>query len=293
MLSQLKENIVHGTKEYPYEQYYLRNINHAFQVPVHWHEQVEIIYVEEGNLRIKIGDSEFEGTKDDLFFVNPRELHLMGSADGRVRYYTLLFPMEFISFQTMDNLEKKLLLPLRSNQLLFPKVIEDCALRQELISEVKEVIEINKNIRHFSTDEIELSEYHIETRVHLIRLLQKLYKAHVLIKASQGESEQKQKKLLAYIQEHYTEKITLETLAEEFHMSEKYVSRYFLQHFHLPFSRYIMHLRLTHAKRLLETTDDNVTDIAMQSGFYNVSYFIRSFKKAYGIAPLHYRKSMR
>ena len=60
MLSQLKENIVHGTKEYPYEQYYLRNINHAFQVPVHWHEQVEIIYVEEGNLRIKIGDSEWQ-----------------------------------------------------------------------------------------------------------------------------------------------------------------------------------------------------------------------------------------
>lgn len=50
------------------------------------------------------------------------------------------------------------------------------------------------------------------------------------------------------------------------------------------------HLRLEHAKQLLQDTDTPVTEIAMQSGYQNVSYFIRSFKKTYGVSPLKYRK---
>ena len=43
-------------------------------------------------------------------------------------------------------------------------------------------------------------------------------------------------------------------------------------------------------KQLLQDTDIPVTDVAMQSGYQNVSYFIRSFQKAYAVSPLKYRK---
>ena len=292
MLQKLRENIVHGTKEYPYEQYNLINIQQSFQIPVHWHEQVEIIYLEEGWLNLKIGDEEFQGHKDDIFFVSPRELHFMGSPGGAVKYYTLIFPLEFVSFQTMDDLEAKLLAPLRSNQLLFPKTIGDPQLKKELLTHIRAIVEINRPRHHLKPEEINLSEFHLETRIQLIRILQKLYQNKQFIKASAGENDQKQRQLLAYIKEHFTEKISLDMLAKEFHMSEKYVSRYFVQHFHMTFSNYVQHLRLIHAKNLLETSNDNITDIALQSGFYNVSYFIRSFKKEYGISPLQYRKTL-
>ena len=55
-------------------------------------------------------------------------------------------------------------------------------------------------------------------------------------------------------------------------------------------SQHISHLRLNHARELLETTDLSVTDIAMQSGFSGVSFFIRSFTEANGISPLKWRK---
>lgn len=291
MLPKLKENLVHGTKAYPYDQYYLRNIHHAFQFPVHWHEEVEIIYVEHGVLRVKIGESEFEGQENDLFFVSPRELHLMGSADGEVRYYTLLFPMEFISFQSMDELEAKLLAPLRSSQLLFPKQIKDGKLRAQLLEHVHRIIYLNRNVEKGHSKEVELEDQ-LATRMELLAMVQRLYAAGKLIQSPPGENERKQKELLAYIQEHYTEKMTLEILAREFHLSEKYISRYFVQHFHVPLSHYVQHLRLLHAKALLETTGDAITEIALQSGFPNVSYFIRSFKQEYGMAPLQYRKSL-
>ncbi|MEE1305269.1 MAG: AraC family transcriptional regulator [Agathobacter sp.] len=292
MLQKLRENIVHGTKEYPYEQYNLTNIHQTFQIPVHWHEQVEIIYLEQGQLNLKIGDEEFLGHKGDLFFVSPRELHFMSSNGGATGYYTLIFPLEFVSFQTMDDLETKLLAPLRSNQLLFPKTIKDSHLKKELLTHIRAIVEINRPRHHLKPEEINLSEFHMETRIQLIRILQKLNSNNQFIKASAGENDQKQRQLLAYIQEHFTEKISLEMMAREFHMSEKYISRYFVQHFHLTFSNYVQHLRLVHAKNLLETSNENVTDIALQSGFYNVSYFIRSFKKAYDISPLQYRKTL-
>ena len=50
-----------------------------------------------------------------------------------------------------------------------------------------------------------------------------------------------------------------------------------------------MKLRLERAEFLLSSTEFSITEISMQSGFNNVSFFIRSFKKAYGLTPLQYR----
>lgn len=293
MIPQLKENRNHGTKSYPYEQYYMRNIHHAFQFPVHWHEEIEIIYVEEGKLHVKIGEQDMDGEAGDLFFVNPRELHLMSSPDGKVKYYTLLFPIEFISFQSLDELEANLLAPIRSNQLMLPEQLTDEALKKKVREIVVKMIADNREIHHLDIKEIGLSSHHLQTRIYLLQILQMLYEAGVFTKAETAGNSNMQKELLGYIQNHYTEKITLSMLAEEFHLSEKYVSRYFVEHFYLPFSNYVVHLRLTHAKQLLETTEESITEIALQSGFSNVSYFIRAFKNAYDKSPLKYRKEIR
>lgn len=293
MIPQLKENRTHGTKSYPYEQYYMRNIHHAFQFPVHWHEEIEIIYVEEGKLHVKIGEQDMDGEAGDLFFVNPRELHLMSSPDGKVKYYTLLFPIEFISFQSLDELEANLLAPIRSNQLMLPEQLTDEELKKKVREIVVKMIADNREIHHLDIKEIGLSSHHLQTRIYLLQILQMLYEAGVLTKAETAGNSNMQKELLGYIQNHYTEKITLSMLAEEFHLSEKYVSRYFVEHFYLPFSNYVVHLRLTHAKQLLETTEESITEIALQSGFSNVSYFIRAFKNAYDKSPLKYRKEIR
>ena len=50
-----------------------------------------------------------------------------------------------------------------------------------------------------------------------------------------------------------------------------------------------MKLRMERAELLLSTTELPVTEISLQTGFNNISFFIRSFKKAYGQTPLKYR----
>ena len=113
MYRELKENKPHGTKAYPYTQYFMHHPRKAFHIPVHWHDEVEIIYVKKGNITIYIQEEVFHAKQGDLFFVNTGELHFMESDDMSVEYYTLLFPLTFLSFQIEDALEEEIFLPLR------------------------------------------------------------------------------------------------------------------------------------------------------------------------------------
>lgn len=283
MILELKENIPHGTREYPYDQYFIHNIRRQFQFPAHWHDELEIIYIKHGNLQIFIEDREYSGKAGSVFLVNPRELHFMGSADLSVAYYTLLFPLEFISFQSDDELEKTLLQPLRNGQLLLANQLIDDELLYSLGSLFDELIALNEQ---------QAPQYQLKTHIILLTFLSSMI-GHDLVMRPRSRAGRigRQKELLLYIREHYTEQITLQTLAGQFHLSEKYISRYFKEHFYLTFSEYLNHLRLSCAKRLLETTELSVTETALRSGFLNVSYFIRTFKTAYGTSPLKYRKS--
>lgn len=285
MILELKENIPHGTKEYPYDQCYIRRVRHPFQFPVHWHDQIEIIYIKQGELHVCIEGHDYLGHDGSIFLVNPRELHFMGSDDMSVAYYTLLFPLEFISFQTMDELETSLLMPLRSGQLQLSHEIANDVLNKELHILLEQIINLNLEDTSMRRQ--------IETRALLLQFLSLLVE-HGCLNTPVLSSNQIniQRELLAYIQEHFTEKLSLEDLAEQFHLSEKYISRYFKEHFQLTFVNYTNYLRLTYAKSLLETTELPVTEVALQSGFPNVSYFIRIFKEKYGSSPQKYRKTV-
>ncbi len=291
MIKDLKEKTTHGTKQYPYEQYNIQNRKFLFHVPVHWHDEMEIIVIEKGELDVKIGDDTFLGKPGDIFIVNPRELHLMGQSQINGLYYTLLFPIEFISFQTPDDLETELFAPLRSSKLLFPHYLNS-GIKQKVSPYINEIIKANITKNNKGANEISLAKHHLRTRILLLEIIQCLYEENAFIKPESIGDINMQKEMLAFIQAHCLEKISLSTLSLEFHLSEKYISRYFVEHFKIPFSNYVIHLRLTHARQQLETTNDSITDIALQSGFANVSYFIRAFKAMYGVSPLKYRKGL-
>jgi len=131
---------------------------------------------------------------------------------------------------------------------------------------------------------------HFRLRILLLSLLQKIAACGTINPMGSKRNDPMQREILTYLQYNYTDPLRLETLAEQFHLSEKYLSRYFKQHFHLTLTQYLMHLRLTHACHLLESTSLPVTEVALQSGFSNVSHFIRSFHASFRMSPLQYRK---
>ena len=281
MYRELKENRPHGTKEYPYTQYFIHKPKRAFHIPVHWHDEVEIIYIKKGHITVYIGDETFSAKAGDLFMVNTGELHFMSSDDMKVEYYTLLFPLTFLSFQIEDALEQEVFLPLRQKNLLFPIGLKGLSAEIEMLHLIREVIKVN--------EEKECA-YQLRTRILLLEFVEGLLKEEGFCKADITGTTGMQRELLAYIQEHYTERITLAMLAGEFHLSEKYISWYFKEHFYISFIQYVSHLRMMRAKDLLLTTEQPVTEIAFSCGYPSVNYFIRSFKEEHGVTPLQYRK---
>ena len=69
--------------------------------------------------------------------------------------------------------------------------------------------------------------------------------------------------MITYIRQNFTREISLNEFGAQFHLSEKYISRYFKEHFHITLSQYINHLRLEHARQLLEESATSVTEVAM------------------------------
>ena len=283
MYFELKENKPHGTKDDPFSTYHIENAGRSFQIPVHWHDELEIIYVKSGFLTVSISGESYIGKTGEAFVVSPGNLHLMGSQSGTVDYYTFLFPLKYISFRTDDMLDEKLLEPLNSGHLMICPRVKDTA--KELCEQLIEIYMAKK-------DESESKiATQVRTKIILLQFILEMWKKGFVIENDTSGRNTVEKEMVSYIQQNFTGKISLREFGEQFHLSEKYISRYFKEHFHITLSQYVTYLRLEHAKQLLQDTDIPVTDVAMQSGYQNVSYFIRSFQKAYAVSPLKYRKN--
>ena len=283
MYFELKENKPHGTKDDPFSTYHIENAGRSFQIPVHWHDEFEIIYVRSGFLTVSISGESYIGKTGEAFVVSPGNLHLMGSQSGTVDYYTFLFPLKYISFRTDDMLDEKLLEPLNSGHLMICPRVKDTA--KELCEQLIEIYMAKK-------DESESKiATQVRTKIILLQFILHMWENGFIIENDKSGRNTVEKEMISYIQQSFTGEISLKEFGEQFHLSEKYVSQYFKEHFHITLSKYVTYLRLEHAKQLLQNSDIPVTEVAMLSGYQNVSYFIRSFKKTYGVSPLKYRKN--
>ena len=253
----------------------------SFQIPVHWHDEFEIIYVKSGFLTVSISGENYIGKPGDAFVVSPGNLHFMGSQTGNVDYFTFLFPLKYISFRTDDILDDKLLEPLNSGHLMISPEIEDTVKEQ-----CEQLVEIYGTKKEESQSKITAQ---VKTKIILLQFILELWKKGFIVENDTSGKNTVEKEMVSYIQQNFTGKILLKEFGEQFHLSEKYISRYFKEHFHITISQYVTYLRIEHAKQLLQDTDIPVTEVAMQSGYQNVSYFIKNKKKTYGMSPLKYR----
>jgi AraC-like DNA-binding protein len=93
----------------------------------------------------------------------------------------------------------------------------------------------------------------------------------------------------AYLEEHYTENVSLETLSQLSQLSPYYLVRCFRQQLGLPPHQYQRQVRLLKAKQALLTSQP-LAEIASDAGFFDQSHFTRSFKRVFGVTPGQYRQ---
>lgn len=94
----------------------------------------------------------------------------------------------------------------------------------------------------------------------------------------------------AYLDEHYGEKLSLESVAREFYVDKFYLARLFKEQYGNTLVAYLQQVRITHAKHQLRFTQKSIEEIGLECGIGELSYFSRVFKKLEGVSPSAYRK---
>lgn len=100
----------------------------------------------------------------------------------------------------------------------------------------------------------------------------------------------KLKNVLHHLDEHYTEDISLDMLAEQFYISKYYLSREFKKEYGTTIIQYVLTKKITNAKELLRYSNSSIEEIARLCGIDDASYFNKVFKKMEGCTASEYRK---
>lgn len=129
---------------------------------------------------------------------------------------------------------------------------------------------------------------YIESTVNLIKTCASyLYLSRIIKKSSYVLSNQ----LKEYIDNHYTEDMSIKNLCDKMYVSKTKLYRLSMKAFGMGSSEYVMQKRIDAAKTMLETSDKNIYKIAEEVGFDDTNYFTRIFKKIVGMTPSQYKKS--
>lgn len=281
MTDKLHETTIHGSRAFPFALYHIRHLTQPYAFSLHWHNEAELIYVRNGVLNLSIEKQSFQGHPGDLFFVNSRQIHEMSVEQISTEYITMLFPLDSLVFAQEDEIREKYLLPLADNALHFSSDTSHFACLPALRNKLDTIISL------YAKKE---GCYTLQIRTLLLGILCDFFsEPGAVIPVNTSHTKERERLILKYIQNHYQSELTLEALAQEFHMVPKYFSHYFVKTFHISLTDYITGLRLEKAAELLRTTKLPVTEVALQTGFNSCSYFNKQFRKYYQSTPTQYR----
>lgn len=98
------------------------------------------------------------------------------------------------------------------------------------------------------------------------------------------------REVIQYLKDNYQQSVSIRDVAAQVHMSERHVSRLFLQSTHKTIKTYLTDLRMNKACQLLLKSDATITEVAQQTGYPDVRYFSTLFRKNFGTTPTDFRE---
>lgn len=284
---ELKELQPHGTLEFPcagYSEVYTRK--QEDMIPWHWHEELELVYVQEGCLELKIPSETFVIHAGDLFIINSNVLHTASAAPS-CTLHSLVFSPALVSGSENSVFEKKYTRPLIDCSAFIGCSVLQC-----------EHYEIVQNFCiAFRAMEQEPSGFEFIVRENLSKIivfLVQLFSTQLDREGhAQNEDNLRIRTMLEYIHCNYAENITLSDIAKAADIGERECLRCFQKTIRVSPIQYLLKYRITQgAEKLSGTPGASISEISFSCGFDSPSNFTKIFKRFYGCTPREYRKTM-
>lgn len=240
----------------------------------HWHRSIEIFLVVEGELEFFINNTRLPLLAPDFVIVNSNEVH---SVEAVKPNQTIVVQIPLNFFTEYLNGE---------DYVLFSKQSE--AENLELIQLI---------VCLFRTYQQKGPAYELKVHSLFLELLYLLVTSFMDKEEDPGNIRQKRNldklsEITSYMKQHYSQSITLESVAEEFGFSSTYLSRMFKRYANVNYKTYLLNLRTEYGRREMINTDHSLNDIAVNNGFPNSRAYAKAFLKRYGCLPSEYRRRM-
>lgn len=252
---------------------YLQFVNENHSYVAHYHEEVEVIFVEKGQITVFSGSRRMDLTEGDICFFMPGEVHTFQSITYN-NLYVMKFPVPSAAPEELRldrrRLKRNVLSPEDSDYPLFRGAID-------------------RIHREYTTRE---TGYSLAIKAESLHLLTALLRRLPWEPAQPIRSTRLLETVNRYLDERYDAPITLEEAAAACHFSKYYFAHAFKELTGTTFSRYLAAFRLEKAVAALAVSDGNITAVALSCGFGNVRSFNRAFRERFGMTPLQYRHTV-
>lgn len=282
-----RELEVRGTPMFPCAAYYSDIINNVTgDIPWHWHEEIEILIVHKGTIKIGINGIYYLLKAGDGMFINSNILHsaiIVG--DDECMLYSLVFHSNLISGVTESIFEQRYVRPLlHANTLTGVPLYPQISWHQDAIKCISDAYEL------YDKQEFGYELCIRERLTHLWFLIVKHHQNQLqLSDKNENQDTARIKMMLEFIHNHYRESIDLKQIASSARISERECLRCFKRIIGTPPIKYLLKYRIQIAARLLIETDKTVTQICQEIGFDSPSYFSKVFKQWISDTPTDYR----
>lgn len=258
------------------------------EVPLHWHDQMEFIYIKKGSGLVSVDHHDFVIRAGDLIFICPGQLHAIRQYQQEsMEYENIIFEPRLLGNPQTDPSFDLYLTPILMRQAELPvRLSPDMDHYREIAGCIDQIDEIRRTFPR---------GYELFTKGKLCELFFLLYHFGMIsvpeaVSRSDQRALEKARQILKFIEQHYSEPLSIQKMAEASGFSQSHFMKFFKQTFGTSFTGYLNTYRLTMASRLLLASEDNILTVAADTGFENLSYFNRMFKRRFGVTPGQFRK---
>lgn len=251
----------------------------------HTHDCMEIMYIRSGAACCYINNRHYPVLRGDFYVFAPGDTHEF-SISGNLSHDTLLFSPDILGKEEQEILLTNAVFKhwctpgdLKEKKLSFP--LAAAAELDTMFDELAE--ECQKNTSYSG----------MLRKAQFIRLLLFALDKGTPEGLSGTHNDLQLSALFNFISEHYREDLSLLRLARAANVSVNYLNEFMQRAIGQGPIEYLTRYRIEQARRILENSSDTISQIAMDTGFYDASHFIRVFKQCTGITPGQYRKMLR
>ncbi len=270
----------HGSTDFPMQYYHLTDRHLDYTMVPHWHKEFELLKIISGSFKLFLNNVEYTLGAGDIALISCGILHRGEPQD--CEYECIVFDLNMLR-RSQKDIISSFMTPIMNGNMMATGILNHnngmlYSTAASLFAALKE-----------GSQYYELSVYGL-----LFKLFALLYESGNIIPAQRrkrtGHQTDIMLTLLDWIESHYTEVITLHTLSQLSGMNEKYLCRLFKEFTNRTPIDYINNLRIESACHEITVNNRNITEVAFECGFNDLSYFSRAFKKYKGITPNSYKK---